>query len=125
MGQKLRIWSIRDWYSNVVEYLGPSNNNSNHSGSIPIPTVENESANYFSQPTAHGLNNNYVHVLHTNGIHHIGLFTCSCHGQDTITLDLFACRLLPASFVQIHTIFTAQLMDYFQLCNLKLKALAY
>ena len=74
---------------------------------------------------ADSLNNNYIHILHTNGIHHIGLVTCSFHGQDTITLDLFACRLLPASFVWIRTIFTAQLMDYFQLCNLELKALAY
>ena len=112
---------------NVVEYLGPSNNNSNHSGSIPvpIPTVENTSANYSPQPMANGLNNNYVCVLHTNGIHNIGLVTCSCYGQDTITLDLFACRLLPTSFVWICTIFTAQLMDYFWLCNLELKASTY
>lgn len=77
-----------------------------------------------STPKADGLNNAYVHVLHTNGIHHIGMVTCSCCGQDQIPLDLFASGLLPASFIKIRTIFTAQLMDYFR-CNLELKASAY
>jgi hypothetical protein len=78
-----------------------------------------------SRPTADGLNNAYVRVLHTNGIHHIGMVTCSCLGEDKIPLDLVACRLLPASFIRIRTIFTTQLMDYFRLCNLELKASAY
>jgi hypothetical protein len=77
------------------------------------------------RPTADGLNNAYVRVLHTNGIHHIGMVTCSCGGRDNIPLDLFASRLLPASFIKIRTIFSAQLMDYFRLCNLELKASAY
>ena len=73
------------------------------------------------RPEADGLNNAYIRVLHTNGIHHIGLVTCSCRGPKKIPLDLFASRLLPASFIRIRTIFTAQLMDYFRLCNLELK----
>lgn len=77
------------------------------------------------RPSADGLNNAYVRVLHTNGIHHIAMVTCTCHGQDKIPLDLVACRLLPASFIRIRTIFTTQLMDYFRLCNLELKASAY
>jgi hypothetical protein len=117
---------------NVVEYLGPSKNNPGPDSDLdpgpgpdPDPDTTTGSDNPFPRPKADGLNNNYVRVLHTNGIHHLGLVTCSCHGQDTVALDLFACRLLPASFVRIRTIFTVQLMDYFRLCNLELKASAY
>ena len=78
-----------------------------------------------SRPISDGLNNSYVRVIHTNGIHHIGMVTCSCGGHDKIPLDLVASRLLPASFIRIRTIFTTQLMDYFRLCNLELKASAY
>ena len=114
---------------NIVEYLGPSKENSKHTGlngePITRPGLFSDPDSSFPQPKADGLNNVYVYVLHTNGIHHIGLVTCTCHGQDEIALDLFTCRLLPTSFIQIRTIFTAQLMDYFHLCNLELKASAY
>jgi hypothetical protein len=140
---------------NIVEYLTPSNNVPASATGSAFPTGSDvftdsdvftesgtatesatatgsagdypvfDQANSSSTPKADGLNNIYVRVLHTNGIHHIGLVTCSCHGQDTTALDLFACRLLPASFIRIRTIFTAQLMDYFRLCNLELKASAY
>ncbi|PPQ94118.1 hypothetical protein CVT25_010256 [Psilocybe cyanescens] len=40
-------------------------------------------------------------------------------------MDLVACRLLPASFKKIRTLFSVQLMDHFRLCNLELKATAY
>jgi hypothetical protein len=108
---------------NIVEYLGPSNGGTGPDAGPAVPASDPEDS--FSTPKADGLNNIYVRVLHTNGIHHIGLVTCSCHGEDTVSLDLFACRLLPASFRRIRTIFTAQLMDYFRLCNLELKASAY
>ena len=51
----------------------------------------------------------------------------SCHfqGQDTFPLDLFSAQLLPASFKRTKTLFTAQALDMFCLCNLELKALAY
>ena len=124
--------------ANIVEYLGPSKDTNAKNDHIPIPesdpvSIPDPGANpgpaadpdLLPRPKSDGLNNIYVRVLHTNGIHHLGLVTCSCHGQDTIALDLFACRLLPASFIRIRTIFTAQLMDYFRLCNLELKASAY
>jgi CxC2 like cysteine cluster associated with KDZ transposases len=133
---------------NVVEYLGPTKKSivqvESTTGpyaqmsSDPVPesrpaphsrpTPESRpdsGARQEPRPEADGLNNAYVRVLHTNGIHHIAMVTCSCLGQDKIALDLVACRLLPASFVRIRTIFTAQLMDYFRLCNLELKASAY
>lgn len=67
----------------------------------------------------------YVRVVHTNGIHHIAMLSCECKGQDILPSDLVAARLLPASFERIRTLFSAQLLDHFRLCNLELKATAY
>ena len=64
-------------------------------------------------------------VVHTNGIHHIGMVSCQCHGKEILPLDLFAAQLLPASLKNIKTIFTTQVLDQFCLCNLELKASAY
>lgn len=67
----------------------------------------------------------YVRVVHTNGLHHIAMVSCQCHGKDVLPLDLFASQLLPASLNRIKTLFTAQVLDSFRLCNLELKASAY
>ena len=64
-------------------------------------------------------------VVHTNGLHHIAMVSCQCHGVDVLPLDLFAAQLLPASLKRIQTLFTAQVLDHFRLCNLELKASAY
>ena len=64
-------------------------------------------------------------VVHTNGIHHIGMVSCQCHGKEILPLDLSATQLLPASLKNIKTIFTTQVLDQFRLCNLELKASAY
>lgn len=135
--------AVRD-IQNVVEYLGPnkeSDISANDPGPIPTtgltpgpdagPTsdprfgTDDADPDAHTRPKADGLNNVYVRVIHTNGIHHIGMVTCSCRGHNKLPLDLIACRLFPASFIKIRTIFTAQLMDYFRLCNLELKASAY
>lgn len=77
-------------------------------------------------PNTDPLQNPYVRVVHTNGLHHLALVSCACH-EDTegLVLDLMASRLIPASFQRIRTIFTGQMLDYFRLCNLELKASAY
>lgn len=67
----------------------------------------------------------YIRVVHTNGIHNIAMISCECRGHDILPYDLLAARLLPASFDRIRTIFSAQLLDHFRLCNLELKATAY
>lgn len=64
-------------------------------------------------------------VVHTNGVHHIAMVSCQCQGSDILPLDLFAAQLLPASLKRIKTLFTAQVLDQFRLCNLELKASAY
>ena len=76
-------------------------------------------------PTADALNNSYIRVVHTNGIHHMAMVTCRCQGEHRIPLDLVTSNLLPTSFTNIWTLFTVQVLDYFQLCNLELKASAY
>jgi hypothetical protein len=67
----------------------------------------------------------YLRVVHTNGIHNIAMISCHCRGCDSLPLDLLAARLLPTSFQKIRTLFTAQLLDTYRLCNLELKASAY
>jgi hypothetical protein len=78
-----------------------------------------------TRPGSDGLNNTYVRIVHTNGIHHLAMVTCLCQGEQNVPLDLVASRLLPASLTRIRTLFTTSLLDYFRLCNLELKASAY
>jgi CxC2 like cysteine cluster associated with KDZ transposases len=68
---------------------------------------------------------NYVRVVHTNGLHTIGMVSCECNGPDNLPTDLFAAHLLPTSFKRTKTLFTAQVLDMFRLSNLELKASAY
>ena len=77
------------------------------------------------RPAADALNNTYVQVVHTNGIHYLAMVTCLCHGADNVPLDLVASQLIPASFTRIWTLLTTPLLNYFCLCNLELKASAY
>jgi CxC2 like cysteine cluster associated with KDZ transposases len=67
----------------------------------------------------------YVRVVHSNGLHHIAMVSCHCQGDDILPLDLIAGQLLPASFKRIRTLFTAQVLDLYRLCNLELKSSAY
>jgi hypothetical protein len=76
-------------------------------------------------PHTDALNNSYVRVVHVNGIHHLAMVTCQCQGEHQVPLDLVSSRLVPASFDCIRTLFTTQVLDYFRLCNLELKASAY
>jgi hypothetical protein len=88
-----------------------------------LPTADAEPATTLL--IADALNNSYIRVVHMNGIHHLAMVTCHCQGEHRIPLDLVASHLLPTSFTKIRTLFTVQVLDYFQLCNLELKASAY
>lgn len=66
-----------------------------------------------------------LRVVHTNGIHDVAMVSCECRGEDNLPFDLMSARLLPTSFKRIKTLFTAQLLDFFRLSNLELKASAY
>ena len=76
-------------------------------------------------PKSDDLHNTYVRIVHTNGIHHIALITCECRPGNNVLLDLMAMRLVPASFERIRTLFSAEVLDYFRLSNLEMKASAY
>lgn len=78
-----------------------------------------------SRPRHDALQNSYVRAVHTNGIHDLPLITCQCRRANTVAEDLAACRLLPASFSNIRTVFSMEVLDHFRLCNLELKASAY
>ena len=67
----------------------------------------------------------YIHVVHTNRIHNIAMISCSCQGPDHLANDRIAAWLLPASFERIWMIFTSDVLNYFHLSNLELKAMAY
>jgi len=80
---------------------------------IPIP------------PNCDTLNNQYIRVVHTNGIHHIDLVLCTCQGHENITTDLIYAGWVPTSFVRVRTIFTASVLDHFRQCNLEMRSSAY
>jgi len=71
------------------------------------------------------LNNQYIRVVHTNGIHHIALVSCTCKGHETITTDLIYAGWVPTSFVRVRTIFTCAVLDRFRYCNLEMRSSAY
>src|ERR1700742_1331607 len=76
-------------------------------------------------PNRDALNNRYVRIVHTNGIHQLALVTCHCQGRESVALDLVACRFTPTSFSNIRTLFSAEVLDYSRLCNLELKSSSY
>jgi CxC2 like cysteine cluster associated with KDZ transposases len=85
---------------------------------IPDPTLP-------VQPTRDALNNLYVRVIHSNGVHHIGLVTCSCQGGGQLPVNLMYAGFVPTSFTHVRTLFTTGVLDLFRYSNLELKASAY
>ncbi|KAF8799621.1 hypothetical protein BYT27DRAFT_7227787 [Phlegmacium glaucopus] len=69
--------------------------------------------------------NTYVWVIHTNGVHHLALVTCSCSGVDGLPEDLIQVGLVPTSFKRVRTLFTLAVLDQFRYSNLEMKASAY
>lgn len=76
-------------------------------------------------PRRDAMNNAYVRIIHTNGIHFIALVTCDCHGAAERDTNLMNARLVPTSFVWYRTLFTTAVLDDFRITNLECKASAY
>ncbi|KAF8337253.1 hypothetical protein F5887DRAFT_890729 [Amanita rubescens] len=76
-------------------------------------------------PRCDVLNNRYVRIIHTNGIHQIPVTTCTCRGTNAIHADLVYKKLVPASFSVYRTLFTVDVLDDFRLSNLECKVSAY
>ncbi len=91
------------------------------------PYLVADSDGPLGRPKTDALQHPYVRVVHSNGLHHIAMVSCACRNDvsDGLALDLVSIRLIPASFQKIRTLFTAQMLDHFRLCNLELKASAY
>ena len=94
-------------------------------GFPPYTVTFGADEDYQEIPKADAFNNGYMWIVHSNGIHHLAMVSCACHGTGLLPMDLVACGLLPASFVNIWTLFSAQLLDLFCLYNLELKVSAY
>ena len=94
-------------------------------GDLPVPEYLGAELNMPELPTRDAFQNSYVRIVHTNGLHHLAMVSCGCRGAERRPRDLIASRLLPASFQNIRTLFSTQLLDFFRLCNLELKASAY
>ena len=101
---------------------------------IPSPlsaATQTSSSNQFiespliDKPQFDALNNPYVRVVHTNGVHHIGLVYCTCRGKENTHADLMAAGLVPTSFARYKTLFTHAVLDDFRLSNLECKTSAY
>ncbi len=110
-----------------VGYVGVERLNS---GSDPCSGTHSHVPNSGEQnipvaPQRDALNNQYVRVVHTNGLHHIALVSCSCRGQENMIMDLIFAQLIPTSFDRIRTLFTTALLDHFRYCNLDMKSSSY
>ena len=92
--------------------------------SLDIPPP-NSDENHGETPKADGLDNLYVHVVHSNGIHHMAMVYCSCHGKETTNADIMAAGLFPTSFRHYWTVFMHAVLDDYRLSNLECKASAF
>lgn len=96
------------------------------SGSGPdIIRSDSSEPNVPQAPRKDALNNQYVRVVHLNGIHYIALVCCSCRGHENMVTDLVYSQLIPTSFDRIRTLFTTAVLDHFRCCNLDMKSSAY
>ncbi|KAF4618040.1 hypothetical protein D9613_012877 [Agrocybe pediades] len=106
------IESAEDAPTGIPEYLGPTGATGDDGGNTRLPRQDI-------------FRNGYVRVVHTNGVHNLAMVYCICHGEKSLAIDLLASRLVPASFEQVKTLFTAQVLDHACLCNLELKSSTY
>ena len=89
-------------------------------------SVQADSDGYAPRPPlTDDLNNTYVRIIHTNGVHNLTLVSCSCHGDDALAEALVYAGLMPTSFKRVRTLFTLTILDRFRYSNLELKASAY
>jgi len=76
-----------------------------------------------TMPRSDSLQNAYVRVVNTNGLHHLALVDCGCRGNTH--LNLIKKCLIPTSFKRYRTLFTFALLDDFRMSNLVCKTTAY
>jgi hypothetical protein len=92
------------------------------------PTVPDGTAHSCTEhaaPHSDSLNNPYVRVVHTSGLHYLPIVSCTCLVGDEQHANLLSCRLIPASFTRYRTLFTGAVLDDFRMSNLECKVSAY
>jgi hypothetical protein len=104
-----------------VNYLPPRCGTSETQGGTADMDAEIDN----NMPRSDALDNPFIRVIHTNGIHSIAVVSCSCRGRENTHSDLMASRLIPTSFVRYQTMFTHAALDDFRLTNLECKVSAY
>jgi hypothetical protein len=111
------------------DYMPDGTFNGPQSGtqSWPRPSPNDATPSTVGEDIPHGdsLNNPYVRVVHTNGIHHLALVHCNCQGPEVTHCDIMAQSLIPTSFTRYRTLFTHAVLDDFRITNLECKASAY
>jgi CxC2 like cysteine cluster associated with KDZ transposases len=90
-----------------------------------VPHAADHHSNAPNIPRNDAFNNPYIRIIHTNGIHHIGVVYCTCRGIDNTHSDLMALGFVPTSFTRYRTFFTHAVLDDFRISNLECKASAY
>ena len=105
--------------SSIHGYLGDAEGSASQGSNAEHASLRHDT------PRRDSLNNQYVRVVHVNGIHHIALVTCACNGAEEVHADLMFCRLVPATFSRYQTVFTVAVLDDFRISNLDCKASAY
>ena len=83
------------------------------------PNIENQAV-HPKPPSCDFLNNEFIRIVHTNGIHHLALLVCQCRGNDSAA-DLIHCGFMLASFVRHRTLFTIEFLDFQRQANLEMK----
>jgi hypothetical protein len=78
-----------------------------------------------SNPTTDALNNQFLRIVDSNGIHNIAVVYCTCRGRENTHSDLMAAGYVPTSFSRYRTLFTHASLNDFRISNLECKASAY
>jgi hypothetical protein len=62
-----------------------------------------------------------VCVVHINGVHFLPVYPCACENAESEDLQYISMALWPATFTNVRTVFTFQLLDDYLLDNLECK----
>ena len=72
-----------------------------------------------------GIGNHFVTIVDVSGVHYLPVVLCDCQGSLDEHDQYLNCNLFPASFKQIRTAFTTEVLKDFRLSNLECKTTAY
>ncbi|KAH9478866.1 hypothetical protein JR316_0009328 [Psilocybe cubensis] len=85
---------------------------------------------YLDQPRPKAADNNgipFKAIVHTSGVHYLPVRTCTCRSVRLPSIDLqyLEMGLFAASFENVQTVFTVEVLEDFRMDNLECKTSAY